>query len=83
MGSVAKLSLGKHLSKQPFEKWRSKSLEFFVDHYSDVTLRIQEEAGIIAPLEKCGTLFFVAENSEQAFHIDIFVAEEYKGSVTE
>jgi len=44
---------------------------------------LQEESGIQAPLRKCGTLFFVVPNLEYAFHIDIFVAEEYTGTITE
>lgn len=49
---------------------------------SDLTL-LQEEAGITAPLEHCGTLFFVVEGTESAFNIDIFRAYEYNGTITE
>ncbi|EKM51561.1 uncharacterized protein PHACADRAFT_187006 [Phanerochaete carnosa HHB-10118-sp] len=44
---------------------------------------MQEEAGITAPLKKCGTLFFVCEDIDHAFHIDIFVADEYTGAIIE
>ncbi|KAH9941129.1 NUDIX hydrolase domain-like protein [Epithele typhae] len=44
---------------------------------------LEEEAGITAPLAHCGTLFFVLEGSEHAFHIDIFRADEFTGDVTE
>ncbi|KAL6303316.1 NUDIX hydrolase domain-like protein [Sparassis latifolia] len=44
---------------------------------------LEEESGIAAPLEHCGVLFFVLPDLEQAFHIDIFRAEEYSGTITE
>jgi 8-oxo-dGTP diphosphatase / 2-hydroxy-dATP diphosphatase len=43
----------------------------------------QEEAGITAPLKKCGTLYFVHEGLDHASHIDLFVAKEYTGVITE
>jgi hypothetical protein len=44
---------------------------------------IQEEAGIEAPLEHAGTLLFLTEGAQWAFHIDIYMAEEYTGVITE
>lgn len=43
----------------------------------------KEEAGIQAPLEYAGTLLFLSEGADSAFHIDIYRAEEYTGLVTE
>lgn len=50
---------------------------------TDANATVQEEAGIVAPLKKCGTLFFVLQGVDHAFHIDIFVAREYTGTITE
>ncbi|KAI0646525.1 NUDIX hydrolase domain-like protein [Trametes meyenii] len=44
---------------------------------------LEEESGIIAPLELCGTLFFVVEGIDTAFNINIFRAYEYSGTITE
>ncbi|RPD56952.1 NUDIX-domain-containing protein [Lentinus tigrinus ALCF2SS1-7] len=44
---------------------------------------LEEEAGIEAPLEHCGVLFFVVDGADAAFHIDIFRADEYTGTVSE
>lgn len=44
---------------------------------------LQEEAGITAPLEHRGTLFFMSADSNEAAHIEIFYAETYSGVVTE
>ncbi len=46
-------------------------------------LNVQEEAGINAPLEHCGVLFFVVDGADAAFHIDVYRANEYTGTVTE
>ncbi|OBZ77750.1 7,8-dihydro-8-oxoguanine triphosphatase [Grifola frondosa] len=44
---------------------------------------LKEESGITAPLEHCGVLFFVVPDIDHAFHIDIFRAEEYDGTIIE
>lgn len=44
---------------------------------------IQEEAGIVAPLRSCGRLFFMVEGVDEAFDIEIFVADKFSGTVTE
>ncbi|KAI0747064.1 NUDIX hydrolase domain-like protein [Daedaleopsis nitida] len=44
---------------------------------------LEEEAGITAPLAHCGVLFFVLEGVDAAFHIDLFRADEYSGTITE
>ncbi|KAI6139629.1 hypothetical protein EDD17DRAFT_343213 [Pisolithus thermaeus] len=44
---------------------------------------LQEEAGIDAPLEHSGTLIFLTEGTEWAFHIDVFSARSYTGIPTE
>ncbi|KAI0071591.1 hypothetical protein K474DRAFT_1668861 [Panus rudis PR-1116 ss-1] len=44
---------------------------------------LEEEAGITAPLRKCGTLLFIDEKLPWAFHIDVYTAEEYSGIITE
>ncbi|TBU31445.1 NUDIX hydrolase domain-like protein [Dichomitus squalens] len=44
---------------------------------------LEEEAGITAPLEQCGTLFFAVDGVEAAFNIDVFRAHEYTGTITE
>ncbi|GLB39079.1 putative NUDIX domain containing protein [Lyophyllum shimeji] len=44
---------------------------------------LEEEAGITAPLEYAGTLLFLSEGSDVAFHIDIYRAEEYSGTIAE
>ncbi|KAI0766242.1 NUDIX hydrolase domain-like protein [Irpex lacteus] len=44
---------------------------------------LEEEAGITAPLRRCGSLFFILEGLEEAFCIELFVAEEYEGSIVE
>ncbi|KAM5543699.1 hypothetical protein V8D89_002316 [Ganoderma adspersum] len=44
---------------------------------------LEEEAGIKAPLEQCGTLFFAVDGVEAAFNIDIYRAYEYTGTITE
>lgn len=43
----------------------------------------QEEAGITAPLEHAGSLLFLAEGADFAFHIDIYRADEYSGTISE
>ncbi len=48
-----------------------------------MTRSAQEEAGINAPLEHCGVLFFVVDGAEAAFHIDVFRADMYSGTITE
>ena len=45
--------------------------------------RRQEEAGVDAPLEHRGTLFFVVDDIESAFHIELFSADTYAGTITE
>ncbi|KAG8762131.1 hypothetical protein FRC12_009178 [Ceratobasidium sp. 428] len=42
-----------------------------------------EEAGIDAPLEPCGVLFFVGEGGAFAHHITVFKATSYTGTITE
>ncbi|KAI0765266.1 NUDIX hydrolase domain-like protein, partial [Fomes fomentarius] len=44
---------------------------------------LEEEAGVQAPLEHCGVLFFVVDGAEAAFHIDVFRADMYSGTVAE
>ncbi|KAI0711438.1 NUDIX hydrolase domain-like protein [Earliella scabrosa] len=44
---------------------------------------LEEEAGIKAPLEHCGVLLFVVDGTDAAFHIDVFRADEYSGTITE
>ncbi|KAI0698066.1 NUDIX hydrolase domain-like protein, partial [Cerioporus squamosus] len=44
---------------------------------------LEEEAGIEAPLEHCGVLFFVVDGADAAFHIDVFRADGYTGTITE
>ncbi|KAI0659397.1 NUDIX hydrolase domain-like protein [Cubamyces menziesii] len=44
---------------------------------------LQEEAGITAPLQQCGTLLFVVDGVDTAFDISVFNAYEYTGTVTE
>ncbi|KAG8679929.1 hypothetical protein FRC09_018616, partial [Ceratobasidium sp. 395] len=41
-----------------------------------------EEAGIDAPLEPCGVLFFVGEGGAFAHHITVFKATSYTGTIT-
>jgi hypothetical protein len=43
----------------------------------------QEEAGISAPLTQIGTFIFVMEDSELAFHITLFRADQYTGEIKE
>jgi 8-oxo-dGTP diphosphatase / 2-hydroxy-dATP diphosphatase len=52
-------------------------------HLIRVIFHHQEEAGITAPLRRCGSLFFILEGSEAAWHIEMFVAHEYDGTITE
>ncbi|EIW55573.1 uncharacterized protein TRAVEDRAFT_151978 [Trametes versicolor FP-101664 SS1] len=44
---------------------------------------LEEEAGITAPLQQCGTLFFVENTMDAAFNISVFCAHEYSGTITE
>lgn len=44
---------------------------------------MKEEAGILAPLKYAGTLLFYNKGSEWAFHIEIFRADTYTGTITE
>lgn len=44
---------------------------------------VQEEAGIKAPLQHIGVLIFIVAGAEKAFHIDIYYAQEFEGTVTE
>ncbi|PIL27735.1 hypothetical protein GSI_10888 [Ganoderma sinense ZZ0214-1] len=44
---------------------------------------LEEEAGIKAPLEQCGTLFFAVDGVDAAFNIDVYRAYEYTGTITE
>ncbi|KAF8067738.1 NUDIX hydrolase domain-like protein [Lyophyllum atratum] len=44
---------------------------------------LEEEAGITAPLEYAGTLLFLSEGADVAFHIEIYRADEYSGVITE
>ncbi|KAH9849569.1 NUDIX hydrolase domain-like protein [Lenzites betulinus] len=44
---------------------------------------LEEEAGITAPLEQCGTLFFVVEGVDTAFNISVFSAYQYSGTIIE
>jgi hypothetical protein len=44
---------------------------------------LQEEAGIRAPLRHAGVLLFLTDETKWAFHIDIFTAEDYTGTITE
>jgi hypothetical protein len=43
----------------------------------------QEEAGIKAPLKHVGVLLFIVNGAEKTFHIDIYYAEKFEGTVTE
>ena len=52
--------------------------------YQDSTLKWdQEEAGIKAPLKHIGVLLFVVNGAEKTFHIDIYYAETFEGTITE
>ncbi|KAG9121313.1 hypothetical protein FRC07_002763, partial [Ceratobasidium sp. 392] len=42
---------------------------------------LQEEAGIDAPLEPCGVLFFVGEGGVFAHHITVFRATSFTGTI--
>ncbi|KAI9062227.1 hypothetical protein FKP32DRAFT_865614 [Trametes sanguinea] len=44
---------------------------------------LQEEAGITAPLQLCGKLFFVIEGVDAAFDLSVYSAYEYSGTITE
>ncbi|KAI0682937.1 hypothetical protein BC835DRAFT_1297409 [Cytidiella melzeri] len=44
---------------------------------------LQEEAGVTAPLRRCGSLFFILEGSEAAWHIEMFTADEFAGTIAE
>ncbi|KAF6744832.1 nudix-type domain-containing protein 1 isoform p22 [Ephemerocybe angulata] len=44
---------------------------------------LEEESGIQAPLVHAGHLLFLTEAVEWAFHIDIYKAESYTGTITE
>ncbi|RXW16832.1 hypothetical protein EST38_g9018 [Candolleomyces aberdarensis] len=44
---------------------------------------LEEEAGIQAPLEYAGTLIFLTDDVEWAFHIHIYRADSYTGTITE
>ncbi|KAJ3508691.1 hypothetical protein NLJ89_g5614 [Agrocybe chaxingu] len=44
---------------------------------------LEEEAGVKAPLEHAGCLFFLSEGAEWAFQIEIYRADNYEGTVTE
>ncbi|KAI1797967.1 hypothetical protein LXA43DRAFT_968438 [Ganoderma leucocontextum] len=55
----------------------------FGDSLQAAIRELEEEAGIKAPLEQCGTLFFAVDGVEAAFNIDVFRAYEYSGTVTE
>ncbi|KAF7761416.1 hypothetical protein Agabi119p4_9408 [Agaricus bisporus var. burnettii] len=44
---------------------------------------LEEEAGIKAPLRHIGVLIFIVAGAEKAFHIDIYYAEEFEGTVME
>ncbi|KZT12768.1 uncharacterized protein LAESUDRAFT_689577 [Laetiporus sulphureus 93-53] len=41
---------------------------------------LEEEAGITAPLEHCGTLFFTSTDSKEAAYIEVFYAEQFSGT---
>ncbi len=43
----------------------------------------QEEAGIKADLKHIGVLLFVVDGAEQTWHIDMYHAEGYQGTITE
>ncbi|KAI0777178.1 NUDIX hydrolase domain-like protein [Trametes elegans] len=44
---------------------------------------LEEESGVTAPLQHCGTLFFVVEGVETAFNINVYSAYEYSGTIVE
>lgn len=44
---------------------------------------LEEESGIQGPLVHAGHLLFLTEEVEWAFHIDIYKAESYTGTITE
>ncbi|CCM01228.1 uncharacterized protein FIBRA_03276 [Fibroporia radiculosa] len=44
---------------------------------------LEEEAGITAPLEHRGTIFFKNADTKEAAHIEVFYADEYSGSIME
>jgi len=44
---------------------------------------LREEAGVQAPLYPAGTLLFLSEGEEWAFHIDIYRADTFTGTITE
>ncbi|KAG8700380.1 hypothetical protein FRC08_004738 [Ceratobasidium sp. 394] len=44
---------------------------------------LKEEAGIDAPLEPCGVLFFVGEGGAFAHHITVFKATSFTGTISE
>lgn len=44
---------------------------------------LNEEAGIEAPLKHAGTFLFLSEDVDWAFHIDIYRADSYTGTITE
>ncbi|EMD34686.1 hypothetical protein CERSUDRAFT_116874 [Gelatoporia subvermispora B] len=44
---------------------------------------LQEEAGITATLRHCGVLFFTVTDIPYAFHVDVYIASEYSGTIIE
>jgi 8-oxo-dGTP diphosphatase/2-hydroxy-dATP diphosphatase len=52
-------------------------------HASNYVSAAQEEAGIQAPLDHCGTLLFLTQSIEWAFQIEIYRAETYTGELIE
>ncbi|KAF5351163.1 hypothetical protein D9756_008327 [Leucocoprinus leucothites] len=44
---------------------------------------LEEEAGIKAPLKHIGVLLFIVNGADKTFHIDIYYAEEFEGTITE
>ncbi|PPR01952.1 hypothetical protein CVT24_011100 [Panaeolus cyanescens] len=44
---------------------------------------LEEEAGITAALTHAGSLFFMTEGAKWAFQIEIYRADDYKGTITE
>ncbi|TFK62162.1 hypothetical protein BDN72DRAFT_804461 [Pluteus cervinus] len=44
---------------------------------------LQEEAGIEAPLRLAGSFLFLNEGDDHTFHIDLYRADEYTGTISE
>lgn len=83
MGLAAKSSRAKRLRKPPPESLGSVYGEPQAGFELTPVYVGQEEAVIDAPLEAAGTLLFLIEGTDWAFHIDVFVAWSYSGVPTE